>query len=178
MQKYLFSPSYKFDEYKFMLYLEILDSIVKPKPETKSSQQQLSPAKDEVDKMDTETAPVENTDANGRNNALLRQIDDIEGQKIDIYIVSPDSPASSYINIISKKVGPDWKKLARELDFTNSAIKKISQNNSNDTDQQCVDMLDSHCKLKGKTFTKLALVEALFACGLRSVAETILNRDK
>ncbi|EDV20065.1 uncharacterized protein TRIADDRAFT_61412 [Trichoplax adhaerens] len=121
---------------------------------------------------------VEDTDDNGRNDAVLRQIDDIEGQKVDIYIVSPDSPASSYINIISKKVGPDWKNLARELDFTNTNIKKISQDNSNDTDQQCVDMLDSHCKLMGETFTKLALVKALFACGLRSVAETILNRDK
>ncbi|EDV20712.1 uncharacterized protein TRIADDRAFT_60657 [Trichoplax adhaerens] len=44
------------DEFKKKLE-KLYESIVKPKPETKSSQQQLSPAKDEVDKMDTETAP-------------------------------------------------------------------------------------------------------------------------
>ncbi|RDD36254.1 hypothetical protein TrispH2_011686 [Trichoplax sp. H2] len=44
------------DEFKKNLE-KLYESIVKAKPETKSSQQQLSPAKDEVDKMDTETAP-------------------------------------------------------------------------------------------------------------------------
>lgn len=85
--------------------------------------------------------------------------------------------ARPYINIICRKVGPDWKHLARELNVDNNDIKKISKSNSDDIDQQCADMLDQYCKLKGAEFTKLALVKALFSSGLRSVAESILESE-
>lgn len=83
--------------------------------------------------------------------------------------------ARPYINIIYRKIGTDWKTLARELNVENTDIKKISQTNQGDIDQQCADMLNQYYDSNGTNFTKLMLVKALFSCGLRSVAEIILE---
>ena len=85
--------------------------------------------------------------------------------------------ARPYINIIYRKVGPDWKHLARVLNVDYAEIKKISLTNTHDIDQQCADMLDQFYKSKGSDFTKLLLVEALFSSDLRSVAESILDSE-
>ena len=85
--------------------------------------------------------------------------------------------ARPYINKIYRKVGTHWQYLARELKVDDSDINKISLSYCGDIDQQCVQMLHQCYMSKGKDFTKLKLVKALFAIGLRCIAENILDME-
>ncbi|RDD35914.1 hypothetical protein TrispH2_011975, partial [Trichoplax sp. H2] len=50
-------------------------------------------------------------------------------------------------------------------------IQKIIAENNGSVDDQCAQMLSMYASRKGRSYTKRALVEALFKSGLRSVAE-------
>ncbi|EDV19518.1 uncharacterized protein TRIADDRAFT_62071 [Trichoplax adhaerens] len=50
-------------------------------------------------------------------------------------------------------------------------IQKIIAENNGSVDDQCAQMLSMYASRKGRSYTKSALVEALFKSGLRSVAE-------
>ena len=53
----------------------------------------------------------------------------------------------------------------------NQTSINIIENDQKTTNEQCCEMLSEYSRDKGKEFTKIKLVQALYAVGLRSVAE-------
>ncbi|EDV18902.1 uncharacterized protein TRIADDRAFT_62634 [Trichoplax adhaerens] len=83
----------------------------------------------------------------------------------------PDSSAKKYNSKIAKDIGTKWKTLAREFGIDQGDIDKIIAEKNGSVDDQCAQMLSMYASRKGRSYTKKALVKALFKSGLRSVAE-------
>ena len=81
-----------------------------------------------------------------------------------------DTEAELYFKDIYVDVGIYWKKLARELGISQTDINTV-ETDKHTTNDRCYEMLNKYHQLKGKEFTKIKLVQALYAVGLRSVAE-------
>ena len=69
------------------------------------------------------------------------------------------------------EIGTNWKRVARQLHIEQGKIDKIIDNNPNNVDDQCAQMLNSHIRSNGSDFTRLKLVNALLAAGLFYIAE-------
>lgn len=85
-------------------------------------------------------------------------------------------PEPHFVDIYTH-IGTNWKDLARKLNIKENIIKIIEADKQN-TNDRCYEMLYSYRTSAGKDFTKIVLVSALFAAGLRSVAEDNLCKVK
>lgn len=74
---------------------------------------------------------------------------------------------------VINQIGTNWLELARELGIDEEQIKKIEYENLRSINTQCARMFLYQIN-SGKNFTKLRLIEALFAAELGSVADSYL----
>ncbi|EDV18741.1 uncharacterized protein TRIADDRAFT_62784, partial [Trichoplax adhaerens] len=92
-------------------------------------------------------------------------------ETVEIEMVKPSSSAKKCNSKIAKDIGTEWKTLARAFKIGQRDINKIIAENNGSVDDQCAQMLSMYASRKGRSYTKRALVKALFKSGLRSVAE-------
>ena len=86
-----------------------------------------------------------------------------------IYVLIILDPQQHFFDI-HEQIGTRWKDLARKLSVDDSIVDTIEVEERRVKDQ-CYRMLLTYRNSAGQEFTKIKLVRALFAIGLRSVAE-------
>ncbi|EDV29888.1 uncharacterized protein TRIADDRAFT_52769 [Trichoplax adhaerens] len=83
-------------------------------------------------------------------------------ETVEIEMDEPNSSAKKYNGKIVKDIGTKWKTLAREFGIDEGDIDKIIAEKIGSVDDQCAQMLSNYKRRKGRSYTKKALVEALF----------------
>ncbi|EDV18818.1 uncharacterized protein TRIADDRAFT_62714 [Trichoplax adhaerens] len=115
---------------------------------------------DETEKLNASCAP-----------GIRFEVSVDSNKTVEIEMDEPNSSAKEYNSKIAKDIGTERKTLAREFGIDQRDIDKIIAENNGSVDDQCAQMLSMYASRKGRSYTKRALVEALFKSGLRSVAE-------
>ncbi|RDD36253.1 hypothetical protein TrispH2_011687 [Trichoplax sp. H2] len=93
------------------------------------------------------------------------------GDELHPVIAKAIMSSEKYNSKIVKDIGMEWKTLAREFGIDQGDIDKIIAEKIGSVNDQCAQMLSMYERRKGRSYTKRALVKALFKSGLRSVAE-------
>ncbi|NWH78699.1 FADD protein, partial [Piaya cayana] len=102
----------------------------------------------------------------------LKQFVEEGGGEVNAPGNEPDADEKP-IKVISENVGREWKRLMRELDFTDVQMERVMAANPLNLREQFIQSLQEWQKCKGKNAKVTDLIQALRACKLNLVADIV-----